>query len=434
MTSSDGLAHLWMAQLAACAGMAAVAALRRTCRRWLGAERAFLLWLLPPFALLASQWPHSTSAAIFALPDAVRRVAAGPVVAAATRSGENEAHVALLWGWAVGVVIILLAACLAQRAYTRQLRHATRYVMPDGRWPVIRAISSSVGPSMVGAWRPVIVLPGDFEQRYTTHERELVLAHEVAHAERRDGWWALCALVFTACCWPGLVAWWALRAFRMDQELACDARVLRRFAGRRRSYALAMLKTPQATFALPTGCSWSSRHPLSERIAMLNLPLPGPLVRRAGFVAMLGACAAISGFVYAATAPASTARSLPATVANEYQLDMAVDVVGDDGSRRHADKASLALCMKPGEKGSVSVHVWSLDATAVPDQEGHVRMALDLKDGAGASLARPELRGTLDSASHVEGMALDGKHRYAIDITPRAGCPAREKARIAQAG
>ena len=55
------VARGWMALLAFTAAVLLVAALRKPCQRWFGAERAFQLWLLPPLALLASQLPHAAA-------------------------------------------------------------------------------------------------------------------------------------------------------------------------------------------------------------------------------------------------------------------------------------------------------------------------------------------------------------------------------------
>ncbi|MDZ4048456.1 MAG: TonB family protein, partial [Pseudoxanthomonas sp.] len=74
----------------------------------------------------------------------------------------------------------------------------------------------------------------------------------------------------------------AARRFRLDQELACDAAVLRRHPNQRRSYGEAMLKTQLAAISLPLGCHWPSRHPLKERISMLKQSAPGPARRRFG--------------------------------------------------------------------------------------------------------------------------------------------------------
>jgi beta-lactamase regulating signal transducer with metallopeptidase domain len=431
MSNFEGLAPLWSAQLAVAFAVATVLVLRRPCRRWFGAERAFLLWLLPPVALLASQWPHPAHAGFFVLPGAMRWIAEGPSITAAS-SPIGTRWQAIAWiTWMSGASIILASAFRAQQAYERHLRLASPYVTPDGRWRVLRAATSSIGPAMVGAWRPTIVVPVDFEERYPEDERALVLAHEITHAERRDGLWALCALVLGAFCWPTVLAPWALRVFRLDQELACDARVLRCLAVRRRSYALAMLKTPVAMLALPSGCSWSSRHPLTERIAMLNSPLPGPFARRASLVATIAIGAAVSGLVYAAAGPAASRQT---SSPSEYQLDISVDVSRDGNARRHGSRAQLALCVKPGEKGSVGVREWSLDATVTPKDADHVRMVLGLKDGGGAALATVDLQGTLGSTLHESGMARDGASRYIIDVAPHPGCPARDHSRAASTG
>ncbi|WP_449422876.1 M56 family metallopeptidase [Rhodanobacter lindaniclasticus] len=126
------------------------------------------------------------------------------------------------------------------------------------------------------------MLPADFEQRYDADERALILAHETAHARRGDGWWCLLARILAALCWFHPLAWWALAALRHDQELACDAAVLGEHGEQRRSYANAMLKTQSAVFALPVGCTWSPRHPLTERIAMLKQQPISILRQRSG--------------------------------------------------------------------------------------------------------------------------------------------------------
>ena len=55
----------------------------------------------------------------------------------------------------------------------------------------------------------------------------LILAHEQIHARRRDGLWRLLAQGFVAVFWFNPLAWIAMACFRQDQELACDAAVLR---------------------------------------------------------------------------------------------------------------------------------------------------------------------------------------------------------------
>jgi len=297
----------------------------------------------------------------------------------------------------------------------------------SSRWPVLRATSADVGPALVGAWRTRIVLPADFECRYDATEQALILAHEAMHARRHDGSWCLLAQIVVAMFWFHPLAWWALSALRHDQELACDAAVLREHGAQRLSYANAMLKTQSALFALPVGCSWSPRHPLTERIAMLKLAPPSRLRRIFGNITGLILATAVAGSVYAASAtsdrhPAATSKS---TTASEYQLDMMVELGIDNAHASHAERMTLALCMAPGESGSATVHGWKIDAVTKPQGDNRVHIDLALTGAGNESVAHVQLRGALGELQHVAGQGSDGKHQYAVDVTPLAGCPAR---------
>ena len=276
LTGVDWLGRGWLLILAFTAAALLVAVLRRPCRRLFGAERAFQLWLLPPLALLASQLPHAADAPSTMLPPMVFAItsAAATLPAHATAASVIDWRIFAAALWLSGMFVSLWLAAVAQSRYRARLHGAS---VVDGLHSprlVLRARGTDVGPALVGAWRSRIVLPADFEQRYDAMEQALVLAHEVAHARRGDGWWCLLARILAALFWFHPLAWWALAALRHDQELACDAVVLREHGTQRRRYANAMLKTQSSAFALPVGCPWSPRHPVTERIAMLKLPSP----------------------------------------------------------------------------------------------------------------------------------------------------------------
>src|SRR4029077_12446784 len=158
---------------------------------------------------------------------------------------------------------------------------------------VLRAESTCGCPALVGAIRPRIVLPADFEQRYDGRERELILAHERTHRARGDAQANALAALLRCVFWFNPLVYFAASRFRFDQELACDAAVISRFPEARRSYADAMLKTQLAVLGLPVGCHWQSSHPLKERIAMLKKPLPGRT--RAALGAGIAVALTISG-------------------------------------------------------------------------------------------------------------------------------------------
>ncbi len=299
LAAIDWLGRGWLLLLAFTVAVLAVAALRKPCRRLFGTERAFQLWLLPLLAVLASQLPHAANADRAPLPALVyavtSAVGANPAIAAAPATIDWRDGAAL--AWLAGIVVSLMLAALAQLRYRSRLRGATPMADALLTWPVLRAVYADVGPALVGAWHVRIVLPADFEHRYDDAERALIIAHEAMHARRRDGWWCLVARSVAALFWFHPLAWWALGALRHDQELACDAAVLREHGRQRRSYANAMLKTQSAQLALPVGCSWSPRHPLTERIAMLKLPSPNRQRRNLGTIAGSALAIVIAGSI-----------------------------------------------------------------------------------------------------------------------------------------
>ena len=78
--------------------------------------------------------------------------------------------------------------------------------------------------------------------RYTPSERRLALLHEGAHHDRRDILANLVALAVLALHWWNPLAHRAYRAFRADQELACEVTVLADVEnGDRRAYGSAVL-------------------------------------------------------------------------------------------------------------------------------------------------------------------------------------------------
>jgi beta-lactamase regulating signal transducer with metallopeptidase domain len=414
----------WLALLAFTMAVLVVAALRKPCRRWFGAERAFHLWLLPPLALLASQLPHA-AAAPASLPPLVYTItsAVGAAAPHADGAGRFDWHTMALLLWLVGLAVVLATAVVAQRRYRGHLRGAVPMAGALASRPVLRAASVDVGPALVGAWRSHIVLPADFRERYDASEQALILAHESAHARRGDGWWCLFAQMLVAPLWCHPLAWWASAALRHDQELACDAAVLREHGAQRRSYANAMLKTQSAAFALPVGCTWSPRHPLTERIAMLKLPAPNRQRRCGGIVAICGLTVVMAGSVYAVSAPAQVMTS-SAKAASEYQLSLKVEQGTDDGHARHTERMKLALCMAPGKTGTVANRGWQIDAT--PASEGGNRLRIDVAiTVAGKLVTKNRLDAKLGEPSHIAGKSTDGVHDYTIEVTPLAGCPAR---------
>lgn len=107
---------------------------------------------------------------------------------------------------------------------------------------------------------------------FTAEERALIRAHEHEHVIRCDPRAGALAAVMQVICWFNPLVHLGAHLMRLDQELACDAAVLRRRPRDRALYARTLLKTQLAAQPLPFGCHWPSRgqHPLEVRIGALR--------------------------------------------------------------------------------------------------------------------------------------------------------------------
>ena len=277
--SRELIALLMEATVVASAAIAVVLLLRRPLRAGFGNGAAYLAWCLVPASLVATLLPAAVA------PAAPARIAAAMGVAIAMPSAPQAAafdpQPLLATLWALGLLAMAGRLLLQQRRFVAGL--GPLQVRGDG---LLQSRSVAGLPAVIG-WRARIVLPDDFEQRYSPEQQRLVLCHEQVHQRRGD--LAMNALValLRALFWFNPLVHFAAGRFRHDQELACDAAVLARHPGQRRAYGDALLKTQLAERPLPVGCHWFGSHPLKERITMLKRPLPGKSRWFAGLVLVL---------------------------------------------------------------------------------------------------------------------------------------------------
>lgn len=290
-----------------------VGLLRKPFRVAVGARAAYWLWLLVPGSAFAALLPapsHALQMMSGALPGYMKAAVTSVAMTASTPETSAALVAAALLAWLSGASVMLSLMLSRQRTFVRSLGKMT----PDANG--IRRSNSIVAPMLVGAWRPQVVVPVDFEARYSDEERRLVLAHERAHQLRRDisinafaaGW--LCLF------WFNPLMYWAIGRLRLDQELACDALVLARSGATPRRYADALLKTQLATesvWRMPVGCHWQSSHPLKERVAMLRRPLPG-FRRRLGGIVFALLLTVSGGYAIWAAQPLAQVKSTPILV------------------------------------------------------------------------------------------------------------------------
>lgn len=257
---------LWLrAALYTTAALLACLLLRRPLRGRLGAGAAYALWGAVPLALVAGLLPGPpVEITLLKMPALV------PVPVAAHPAGQGAGWQRMLLAvWLAGALLTGLSLWRGQRRFVRSLGP-------------LRALDSTVWvathdgglPASLGIWRPRIVLPGDFTTRYSAGERALILAHERLHLRRGDLHANLLASALLCLGWFHPLLHLAWRAFRLDQELACDAAVLARHPGQRRRYAGAMLKCQFAGSTSPLACHWAARPALLQRLAAVHAPAP----------------------------------------------------------------------------------------------------------------------------------------------------------------
>lgn len=308
--SASALYLLAECSIAASAAVLLVALLRKPLRRLAGPEVACWVWLLVPASTLVVLLPVPPQAIQVASQFSVSAFAVTP----------SPANAGTATNYAAAAFVVWLSGCFAmmtfiagrQRAFVRSLSNMTQ--ASDGTH---RSFCVS-GPLLIGIWRPRIILPADFDTRYSARERALMLAHEQAHLERGDILTTTIGVMWLCALWFNPLMYWAIARLRFDQELACDAMVLARSQAGRRHYAHTLLKAQLAAdspWRIPISCHWLSTHPLRERIAMLKRPSPGSTRRLLGIVLTCASIVAGSSLVWAT-------QSEPAHIAGAQKDDL----------------------------------------------------------------------------------------------------------------
>lgn len=273
MDSNEWLALIGETAVASSVAVLLVLLLRRTIRDAFGVAVAYALWWLVPAAIVSVLLPAPV---IVAYP----KVLIGAAAVVASPGTVAEAAITLTqWLaalWLAGALAMAWRFGRQQAAFRRALGPLVH--RPDG----LRESRAVAGlPAVVGLWRPMIVVPADFDARYTPLQRGLMEAHERVHLRRGDLPANAVATALRCVFWFNPLLHFAARLFRQDQELACDQQVIARHPASRRDYGEAMFKTQLAVQPLPLGCHWLTfdrgrNHPLKERIAMLRQPVPTP--------------------------------------------------------------------------------------------------------------------------------------------------------------
>ena len=404
----EPLALLGEATLAGSAALLLVLVLRRPVRAWLGASAAYALWLCVPIALLAVMLPRGADVPL-GLPVAWQAVPMVTVAAIPESQPGGHWREWLLLAWLTGALASAAVLGWQQWRFRRGLGALHR--RDDGLYQSAHATSGL--PAVTGVLRPRILLPADFERRYTVQEQALVIAHERLHVRRGDlaanALSALLACLF----WFNPLLHLALRRFRFDQELACDERVIARHPRARRSYGEAMLKTQFDPSPLPLGCHWQARHPLKERIDMLKRPTPSPLQWIVTTFLALG-LSAVAGYAAWAAQPAQVRSPDAASATPAYALDMRMEVDGKESRFQIRERAGKTFAVRSDESGSP---VWEGEFSLKPLRDPQTLTMVGVVRADGEVIAQPGLTFTMGRAATIQISTLDGSSTFTLEVT-----------------
>jgi beta-lactamase regulating signal transducer with metallopeptidase domain len=335
--------------------MLLVLLLRRPVARHFGPSVAYALWCIPAArvfmpSLEGAPAPNLESGT--ALQDNVRdAIFAGIATPENTASATSQMAsmpsvdytVLGLTLWLGGATLFFIIQMIRYASMRDELlSEATEIANING----ISVVASDqvAGPLAFGLFKRYIAVPQDFTKSYSAEERELAIAHEMAHHRSGDLFANLAAFILLCLSWFNPVAWLSWSAFRVDQEAACDARVL---AGKdtqdRVIYGRVLART--AFDGVPAfATALNSPKTIIERLRRLNMKNASTKRRLFGKIGIIAAAALVLPL---------TATVVPAVVAqDETVADGKAETVKRDGKTidifRHDDGERVTMVERDG--------------------------------------------------------------------------------------
>lgn len=229
--------HLWQSTFVA----AIIAVVARMMRHY-SAEVRYCLWLtasakfIVPFSILSAlgeALPWKTSNIDTTVPFIVRQatepfMASEILVHSLPSSGIVWASVLVSAIWSAGVLAVVALRAAQWWRIRKTVAQSTPWiVLRESRSLIpVRSTAGVLQPSVVGVWRPTVLVPIGLEQHLSHSEFRAILAHELSHVRRRDNLTAAFHMCVEALFWFHPIVWWIGHQLLSERELACDETVL----------------------------------------------------------------------------------------------------------------------------------------------------------------------------------------------------------------
>ncbi len=244
------------------------------------------------------------------------------------------AAITAAWAFGTALLIFWLAVCQWHLSrLRRQARAITTGPAADTlaaltpRPPALLIHPSVRSPFLAGIRHPAIFLPTTYETASDPTALRAILAHELAHLDRRDIAWTLAARLLCALLWPQPLLWVLCRHLEQISEEACDQAVLAQHCPPR-AYADCLLTLAahhplgRRERALGAGVA-PFRSSLGRRISRIldkgthAMSTVTPRLRLA--IAALAVAAAFGSAFLVSSAPAQSPGIAPVTLTPEQQ-------------------------------------------------------------------------------------------------------------------
>jgi len=394
-------------------GIVSVLLMRRAWHHTRVPSLAYALWSLPVLMAIAAAIPMAPE---------VRTITIDVLPTWTTETATPRIVPDFPWVMVLTSLSLTGSYLLLMRLVFRHRRLVTRLAaLPSSIDPRAGSLiikRADAGPALVGLLRPTMVLPHDFEQRFTPRQQELAIAHELAHWRSGDVFVRLIVWAIACLQWWNPLVWFALPRFVEDQELANDARVLKSRPDAIHEYAQTLVRSLDSP-SLPMACAMRPSHPLLRRIAMLPAHSPSRRTRRS----MIG-LTALS--LFAATGLAVAVDPGSTTSATQhFHVDIAL-VLDDQPASRFGlgGPAGEPMAAKIDGAGSQVDFTLIVEPTASPE---FVMVDMTIaRDGT--TIAEPKLKLKLGGEGGVQiGSDVDGKFSsVGLDLTVQNGAAITE--------
>ncbi len=283
------LHFLWQGLALAALASVAMSAFRSAASRYvIGVGALALMVAAPPITYLAlqhaTQGARSTAEFVTAPAAAIDTVSPARTSNAPFRPSPDVPAGSLAWlveGWFAGVLLCSLRT-VCGFLWIERLRRKECGAIAGKLLQTCVALQQQLGlrrairycecvhlqaPAVIGWFRPMVLLPVTALTGLSEAQLETVIAHELAHIQRLDGFINLFQIAAETVLFYHPAVWWLSRRIRVERENCCDDAALA-VCGNPVEYARALAQMAEWR-AAPSLAMASNRGPLAERVARM---------------------------------------------------------------------------------------------------------------------------------------------------------------------